>query len=94
VQRAIDHLQTNGGYAGAIPYSAIAPGVSLGYATVGTDTGHVGTSSYDASFALGHPEKIIDFGYRAIHQPTTMHTAINCAPIHLFLIRASSHSFV
>jgi len=31
----------NGGYAGSIPYSAIAPGVSLGYATVGTDTGQV-----------------------------------------------------
>jgi feruloyl esterase len=62
----------NGGYAGSIPYSAIAPGVSLGYATVGTDTGHVGSSSYDASFALGHPEKIIDFGYRSIHLMTVV----------------------
>jgi feruloyl esterase len=62
----------NGGYAGSIPYSAIAPGVSLGYATVGTDTGHVGSSSYDGSFALGHPEKIIDFGYRSIHLMTVI----------------------
>jgi feruloyl esterase len=62
----------NGGYAGSIPYSAIAPGVSLGYATVGTDTGHIGSSSYDASFALGHPEKIIDFGYRSIHLMTVV----------------------
>jgi feruloyl esterase len=51
----------NGGYAGSIPYSALAPGVSLGYATVGTDTGHVGSSTDDGSFALGHPEKIIGF---------------------------------
>ncbi len=62
----------NGGFAGSIPYSAIAPGVSLGYATVGTDTGHVGSSADDASFALGHPEKIIDFGYRSIHLMTTV----------------------
>src|SRR3984885_13013436 len=62
----------NGGYAGSIPYSAIAPGVSLGYATVGTDTGHVGSSTDDGSFALGHPEKIIDFGYRSIHLMTVI----------------------
>jgi feruloyl esterase len=62
----------NGGYAGSIPYSAIAPEVSLGYATVGTDTGHVGSSSDDGSFALGHPEKIIDFGYRSIHLMTVI----------------------
>jgi feruloyl esterase len=60
----------NGGYAGSIPYSAIAPGVSLGYATVGTDTGHVASSSDDGSFALGHPQKIIDFGYRSVHLMT------------------------
>jgi feruloyl esterase len=62
----------NGGLAGAIPYSALAPGVSLGYATVGTDTGHIGSSSYDGTFALGHPEKIIDFGYRSIHLMTVI----------------------
>jgi feruloyl esterase len=62
----------NGGYAGSIPYNAIAPGVSLGYATVGTDTGHIGSSTYDASFALGHPEKVIDFGYRSIHLMTVI----------------------
>lgn len=39
----------NGGYAGSIPYSAIAPAVSLGYATVGTDTGHVGSSRLAAA---------------------------------------------
>jgi feruloyl esterase len=62
----------NGGYAGSIPYAAIAPGVSLGYTTVGTDTGHVASSSDDGSFALGHPEKIIDFGFRSIHLMTTI----------------------
>ncbi len=60
----------NGGFAGAIPYGALAPGVSLGYAAAGTDTGHIGSSTTDGSFALGHPQKIIDFGYRSIHLMT------------------------
>jgi feruloyl esterase len=30
-----------------------------------TDTGHTGP---DASFAIGHPEKLIDFGYRSVHE--------------------------
>ena len=38
-----------------------------GYATASTDTGHVGGT---AAFAQGHPEKLVDFGYRAIHEMT------------------------
>ncbi len=68
----------NGGFAGAIDYSALAPAVQLGYATVSTDTGHVG-SSYDGSFALGHPQKIIDFGYRSIHLMTLRGKQISAA---------------
>jgi hypothetical protein len=59
----------NGGFAGSIEYGALAPAVSVGFAAVSTDTGHTG-SSMDGSFALGHPQKIIDFGYRAIHLMT------------------------
>lgn len=59
----------NGGFAGSIDYTALASGVQLGYATVSTDTGHIGSAT-DASFALGHPQKIIDFGYRSIHLMT------------------------
>src|SRR5208282_1713105 len=68
----------NGGFAGALAYSALAPGVSLGYATASTDTGHVGSST-DGSFALGHPQKIIDFGYRSIHLMTTIGKQIAAA---------------
>ena len=57
----------NGGWNGSIPYAALANAVIAGYATVGTDTGHVGNTS---AFALGHPEKLIDFGYRAVHEMT------------------------
>jgi feruloyl esterase len=59
----------NGVWAGTINYSALAEPLSRGYATVATDTGHVG-SGMDAGFAVGHREKLIDFGYRAIHEMT------------------------
>ena len=39
----------------------MATALQNGYATASTDTGHKGGS---AAFALGHPEKLIDFGYR------------------------------
>ena len=55
----------NGGFAGTLPYAAMARAVLDGYATAGTDTGHVGNN---AEFALGHPEKLVDFGYRAVHE--------------------------
>ena len=48
----------------------------LGYATSMTDTGHEGGS---ASFALGHPEKQIDFGYRAVHELAVKSKAIIAA---------------
>lgn len=57
----------NGGWGGAIEQGEIAAGVARGYATSSTDTGHSGGS---ASFAMGHPEKLIDFGYRSVHQMT------------------------
>jgi feruloyl esterase len=57
----------NGGWAGTIPYGAMAAALAAGYATAGTDTGHVGGN---ADFALGHPEKLIDFAYRSIHEMT------------------------
>jgi Tannase and feruloyl esterase. len=59
--------QGNGGFAGVIYLDAMAETVRQGYATVGTDTGHTGGR---AEFALGHPEKVKDFGWRAVHDMT------------------------
>lgn len=61
--------QGNGGFAGEIDYRGLALAVRQKNASAATDTGHsaVGT---DARWALGHPEKVIDFGYRAIHEMT------------------------
>ena len=57
----------NGGQAGEIYYHKMGLPLSLGYAVASTDTGHAGTGA-DGSYALGHPEKVIDFGYRAVHE--------------------------
>ena len=57
----------NGGFAGSISYAGLAGALARGYATASTDTGHNGG---DASWALGHPEKIVDYGHRAIHEMT------------------------
>ncbi len=55
----------NGGWGGSIQYGELAEALGHGYAAASTDTGHTGGS---ASFALGHPEKLIDFDYRAVHE--------------------------
>ena len=66
----------NGGWAGVISYNALALAVAGGYATVSTDTGHTGNG---ASFALGHPEKMIDFAYRSEHEMTLAAKALVAA---------------
>jgi len=58
----------NGGYQGSISYAAMANALRRGYAAASTDTGHTGD---DVIFGQGHPEKVIDFGHRAIHVMTT-----------------------
>jgi feruloyl esterase len=57
----------NGAFSGAIAYPAMTTALARGYATSSTDTGHAGGS---ASFAVGHPEKVVDFGWRAVHEMT------------------------
>src|SRR5450755_2425122 len=65
----------NGGFAGAIGYDQMRNAVAHNYATAGTDTGHRGGAT-DAAWALDHPEKIADFGYRAIHETAVKTKAI------------------
>jgi hypothetical protein len=59
-----------GGFAGSIDRMQIATSMKAGYAATATDTGHTGSSPLDAAWAMGHPEKIIDYGYRGIHEMT------------------------
>jgi len=59
----------NGGFAGSIQgiNSDMPQALRLGYATAGTDTGH---QESGGNWAIGHPEKMIDFGYRSTHEMT------------------------
>jgi feruloyl esterase len=63
----------NGGWAGTISYPAMATALQEGYATASNDTGHKGGS---ALFAVDHPEKLVDFAYRAVHEMTVQSKAI------------------
>lgn len=56
----------NGGFAGSIDRREMAAYVARGFATAGTDAGHEAEGT-DASWAYGHPEKVKDFGWRAVH---------------------------
>ncbi len=57
----------NPGFIGSISYGGLAGALQRGYAAASTDTGHV-----DAGYgwAQGHPEKLVDWGYRAVHETT------------------------
>ncbi|NGY03304.1 tannase/feruloyl esterase family alpha/beta hydrolase [Solimonas terrae] len=57
----------NGGFGGSIEKIGLSFALQHGYAVAATDTGHV-ASDLDGSWALGHPEKLLDYGYRAIHE--------------------------
>lgn len=72
----------NSGLAGTISYGPMAQALTQGYATASTDTGHLAEASQvqgNASWAVGHPEKVIDFGYRSVHETTVKAKAVIAA---------------
>jgi feruloyl esterase len=76
----------SGGWGGSIAYGAMADALRSGYATSATDDGHTGSS---ASFVVGHPEKFIDFAYRAEHEMAVEAKAL----IQAFYGRAPQYSY-
>jgi len=78
----------NGGYAGSIAFPSLIDAIFHNYATASTDTGHQ-DSGTSAQWALNHPEKIIDFGYRAIHETAVAAKAL----IHAFYGEDPKHSY-
>src|SRR5262249_18774387 len=69
-------MQTgNGGAAGSIVYGSLAEPLARGYAVANTDTGHQGGGG-DFAWAGGHPEKLTDYQYRAVHQPPVVGKAV------------------
>ncbi len=79
----------NGVWGGAIHgYSDMQENLRRGYATAATDTGHTG-SPMSTEFAHGHPEKVIDFAYRAIHKMTVRSKQV----IHAFYHQPPDYSY-
>jgi Tannase and feruloyl esterase len=65
----------NGAFAGFIYDGELAFLVRAGFAAAATDTGHSAPGD-DARWALGHPEKVKDFGFRAVHLMTMVSKTI------------------
>jgi hypothetical protein len=78
----------NGGFAGQIDYMQLGAAVGKGYAATATDTGHSG-SPIDATWALGHPEKVVDFGHRGIHEMTRVAKEL----VRAFYGKDAQHSY-
>jgi Tannase and feruloyl esterase len=61
----------NPGFIGDIRFGGIAREVARGSAAASTDTGHSDlnpTSEAPDAWAMGHPEKVADWGHRAVHE--------------------------
>ncbi|MCE7797145.1 tannase/feruloyl esterase family alpha/beta hydrolase [Sphingobium sufflavum] len=67
-----------GGFAGGIDYFTLSGAIRTGQAALATDTGHSGTMS-ESGWAKGHPEKVRDYGWRAVHLSTVAAKAIIAA---------------
>ena len=78
----------NGGFAGSISYQPMAWDLEAGYAASGTDTGHVAPVT-DASWARGHPEKAVDWAWRAIHETAGSSKTI----VQAYYARSPAHSY-
>jgi feruloyl esterase len=65
----------NGGWNGNIDQNALAAGLRRGYATASTDTGHEGGGGP----WMQNQNKLIDFGYRAVHEMSEKAKAIIAA---------------
>jgi feruloyl esterase len=59
---------------GVFYYGDMATELKRNFAVASTDTGH--TDIADANWAIGHPEKVVDFGWRAVHEMTVTAKAI------------------
>ena len=66
----------NGGFAGSIPSGRLRVLAAQGFAAAGTDDGHQSLIGTSASWAYGHPEKIADFGWRAVKETTDVAKAL------------------
>ena len=81
-----------GGFAGRLNYTrrgldgGLDEWLRRGYATTSTDTGHLST---DDGWAVGHPQRVIDYAYRSKHLVTVAAKGLIAAHYG----RAASHAY-
>jgi feruloyl esterase len=76
----------NGGFSSDKAYTTMAAALNRGYATAGSDTGHEGG---DLNFGVGHPEKVADWSYRAVHVMTDTAKLV----VRDYYLRQPQHSY-
>ena len=76
-----------GGFCGSINYDDLTSAIKRGYASAATDDGS--QAGGQPTFALGHPEKIVDYGYRALKETTDSSKSI----IKVFTGEGPRHSY-
>lgn len=69
-------MEGGGGLVGSLNTEGMTHAVREGYASASTDTGHTGSSG---RFPLGHPDKITDFAYGAVHETAVAAKALIAA---------------
>ena len=82
----------NGGFSGSINYYRLAEAIRDGSVGSATDVGH---KDDELRWWVGHPEKVIDFEYRAIHETSRQAKAIIKAfygtpQLHAYFISCSN----
>jgi hypothetical protein len=84
----------SGGLAGYINYNDLAAAIRAGQAVAGSDTGHNALPG-DSAWAKGHPEKVKDYGWRALHLTAVVGKKLVAAfygrrPDHAYFIGCSN----
>jgi feruloyl esterase len=79
----------SGGWGGSISTRGMVTPLNRGYAVASTDDGHDGKADGTGKFTRGHPEKLIDFGYRAIHLTSVQTRVI----LHAFYGKPQQHAY-
>jgi feruloyl esterase len=67
------HMVGNGGYSSKMYVDQLEARIKRGDVAVATDTGHTGS---DLTFGRDHPEAIVDWGNRAVHESVTAAKAV------------------
>ncbi len=77
-----------GGFVGSVMNTSLMFGsLQAGYATVGTDTGHIG-HPLDASWAHNNLERLVNFGHQAVHRTAVTAKALTKAYYQIDIARS------